>query len=54
MRISILIPAFNEGATLPVILKRVKEVNLSKLGLTREIIVIDDGSTDSTKEILDG
>lgn len=54
MRISILIPAFNEGLTLPVILKRVQGVNLSKLGLTKEIIVIDDGSADDTRKIIEG
>jgi len=52
-RVSIIIPSFNEGATLAAILKRVQAVNLAKLGLSKEIIVVDDGSTDSTKDILE-
>jgi len=51
--VSILIPSFNEGATLAAILKRVQAVNLSKIGLSKEIIFIDDGSTDNTKEVLE-
>ena len=47
MRISVLIPVFNEEKTLAEIFKRVK-----KTGLADEIIFIDDGSTDSTPAIL--
>ena len=46
--ISIIIPAYNERATIPIILKRIKNVPLDK-----EIIVVDDGSCDGTKEYLE-
>jgi len=50
MRISIIIPIYNEEKTLLEILKRVENANV--LGLEKEIILIDDGSTDKTKHIL--
>ena len=49
MRISFLIPAYNEGATIVEVLDRIEA-----LGLDRQIIVVDDGSTDGTGEALDG
>ena len=48
MKISVLIPAHNEERTMAEIIRRVKAVNL-----TKEIIVIDDASTDKTGHILD-
>ncbi len=45
--ISVIIPAYNEIKTIQEILKRVKDVKISK-----EIIVIDDGSPDGTREYL--
>ncbi len=48
MKLSIIIPVYNEEATIEEVLKRVRNVNLEK-----EIIVVNDGSTDRTKEILD-
>ena len=50
MKLSIIIPSFNEAATLPVAITRVKKVNLAGFG--KEIIVIDDGSTDDTNKKL--
>lgn len=47
MRISVLIPVFNEENTLNEIFERVK-----KTGLADEILLINDGSTDSTSAIL--
>jgi GT2 family glycosyltransferase len=41
MRVSFLIPAYNEAATIPEVLDRV-----DALGLDRQVIVVDDGSTD--------
>jgi len=50
-RISILIPIFNEVNTLRIILQKVEEANFC--GLEKEIILIDDFSTDGTREILE-
>jgi glycosyltransferase involved in cell wall biosynthesis len=49
-RLSIIIPAFNEHAYIAELLNRVRAVPLP--GLEREIIVVDDCSTDGTREIL--
>ncbi len=48
-KLSIVIPVFNEKNTVLEILKRINEVPLS---LEKEIILIDDFSTDGTREIL--
>ena len=47
LRISIVIPVYNERATIEEILLRVQEVDIGK-----EIIIVDDGSTDGTREVL--
>ena len=47
MKLSIIIPSFNEVATLPEIIKRIKKV---KLKTDKEVIVIDDGSVDGTRK----
>src|SRR5689334_10947742 len=49
-RLSVVIPVYNEAATVAEILRRV--LAAPTLGLEREIIVVDDGSTDGTREIL--
>jgi len=51
-KISIVIPVYNEKKTILEILKRVGNVNLEDLGFEKEIIIVDDGSTDGTREIL--
>lgn len=51
-RLSVIIPAYNETRTIDRILTAVKEVDLSALGLAREIVVVDDGSVDDTSEII--
>ncbi|GAB3901772.1 glycosyltransferase family 2 protein [Larkinella knui] len=52
MLLSIIIPAFNEEKTIGLVLKRVTEVNLP-VPLSREIVVVDDGSTDQTDRIVE-
>jgi len=47
--VSILIPAYNEAEFLPEVLARVFRVPLPD-GLEREVLVVDDGSTDGTAE----
>lgn len=49
-KVSIIIPVYNEAATLKKILELVE--NADTLGLAKEIILIDDCSTDTTPEIL--
>ncbi len=48
--LSIIIPAYNEKSTIEQILKYVKTVDIGEYN--KEIIVVDDGSTDGTREIL--
>ncbi len=50
MKLSIIIPSYNEEATIKELLKRVKNANL--YGVKKEIIVVDDGSKDKTSEIV--
>ena len=47
MKLSVVIPVFNEHTTLNKLLERVKKVEYDK-----EIILVDDGSTDGTREYL--
>ena len=50
--ISIVIPTYNEEKFLPELIDKIKKINFSKLNLSHEIIVVNDGSTDNTKQIL--
>lgn len=50
MKISIIIPAFNEKDTILSALGRIKAVNLEDI--EKEIIIVDDGSTDGTQQVL--
>jgi glycosyltransferase involved in cell wall biosynthesis len=47
VKLSVIIPAFNEKSTILQIIERVQQVTLDK-----EIIVVDDGSTDGTRDLL--
>ena len=49
MTLSVVIPVYNEAATVAELIGRVYAVNLSK-----QIIVVDDGSTDGTRKVLEG
>jgi glycosyltransferase involved in cell wall biosynthesis len=50
-KLSIVIPVFNEAATVEEILSRVWQARLPD-GVQRQVVVVDDGSTDGTKELL--
>ena len=49
MKLSVLIPAYNEARTIDEVLRQVAAVPIEK-----EILVVDDGSVDGTREILAG
>jgi glycosyltransferase involved in cell wall biosynthesis len=48
MKLSVVIPCYNEKTTIRLLVNSVKEINYSPMG----IIVVDDCSTDGTQEIL--
>lgn len=50
--LSIVIPAYNEAAILPVTLKCLSEF-LEERPFTAEVIIVDDGSTDNSAAVLD-
>lgn len=52
-KLSILIPAYNEGATIHLILNRVKDVVLPN-GIEKEIVIVNDCSKDDTVEKVEG
>jgi len=49
-KLSIIIPAYDEAPTIKELLKQVKNLNLKKI--QKEIIIVDDASTDGTKNII--
>ena len=51
VKLSVVIPAYNEEATIAATIDRVKAVDLGQVDL--EIVVVDDGSTDRTRTILE-
>lgn len=50
-KLSIIIPVFNEENTIGVVIERVRAVSFE--GWEIEVIAVNDGSTDGTKEVLD-
>lgn len=48
MEVSVIIPVYNETRTIEEIVRRVKAQNVAK-----EILIVDDGSTDGTQQILE-
>lgn len=51
MKVSVLVPVYNEEATIEKVLQRVAAAPLPE-GVELEVVVIDDGSTDSTRQLL--
>ena len=49
MTYTLIIPIYNEGHTLPILLKKLNELKNENI----EIIIIDDGSDDDTQNFLD-
>lgn len=50
--LSIIVPVYNEEKTLNEILDRIQRVDLSELEFQKELIVVDDGSSDNSYEVL--
>lgn len=51
MLLSIIIPVFNESQLVTQLLDRVRAVNFGA-AVSREILIVDDGSTDGTIDLL--
>lgn len=49
MEVSVIIPVYNEARTIREIVNRVRHT-----GIAHEIIIIDDGSSDGTRQVLEG
>lgn len=49
MKLSIVIPVYNECGTIEKIIRQVSDINV---GIDKEIVIVDDCSTDGTREIL--
>ena len=50
MKLSIIIPVFNEEKTITKVIDRVSDLKIP--GATKEIIIVDDGSTDGTSSAI--
>lgn len=53
MNISIIMPVFNEVNTIKEIVRRVQDINFDHGENIMEIIIVDDGSTDGTRKMLE-
>ena len=51
--LSVVIPAYNEARYIGTLLERIKAVDLAPLDVRRELIVVDDGSSDGTAAIVE-
>jgi glycosyltransferase involved in cell wall biosynthesis len=52
--LSVVIPAYNEERFIGTLLEQIAAVDLSPMGITKDVIVVDDCSRDRTSEIVQG
>jgi len=50
-KLSVVVPAYNEERFIAALVAKVLAVDLSPFGITKQVIVVDDGSKDRTAEI---
>jgi glycosyltransferase involved in cell wall biosynthesis len=50
--LSIVIPAYNEERYIGTLLEQIRQVDLGRLGVTKQVIVVDDHSQDRTAEVV--
>jgi len=53
MKLSVVVPFYNELRTLPTVVERLLKVDFARLGLETELLFVDDGSTDASRSVLD-
>ena len=53
-RLTIVIPAYNESAYIGTLLEKIAKVDTGPLGFEKEVLVVNDGSTDNTVQIVRG
>lgn len=53
-KLTVIIPAYNESKFIGRLLEKVLEVDLSRFNLEKEVIVVDDRSTDGTADVVLG
>ena len=53
MKLSVIVPFYNELRTLPTVIDRLLAVDFAALGLETELVFVDDGSTDAGRSLLD-
>ena len=51
-KLSIIMPTFNEGATIHLIIEKINQVKLVK-NIQKELIIVNDCSTDNTPEVIE-
>lgn len=52
--VSIVVPAYNEAAYIGGLLRAIAQVDTRRLGFEKEVLVVNDGSTDATESIARG
>lgn len=51
MKLSIIVPVYNEAQTIATVVERIRAVDIG--GIDKEIIIVNDGSSDGTRRVID-